>query len=997
MKHRRSHLLILLIAFLLACVVPAVSGQNKAPERENAAAKKQAARQNNNPRNAWKEYRDHIAAGNRLIRQKKYQKARQEFQQAMELAPKQVAPLIQIASSYLREKDVDKAREYALKAWELDPKRPSYNIMRQVIDQDIRENRFEIAIRNLQKLQEVFQDDFWLLQSMVQCYGQTKEYEKGIEIGEELIDLTLKYYEENPDSPVFPRQYITYLADIYANCGLLSQKLEELRKKLKGHPEESIESVTLARFLWIGAQHKATQELYSKALELMEEAIELRPKDAQLHREYSRQLQNLYGLMQGIEYLESVLAKVDNEDVILQELGMLYFNHQHFEKAEEVYLKLYAKNPSNNWLLRKSVDLILERFKGGNAEERFAEASAYVKKLELPEENQTALLKNIHKHFEDRLNLAQKRRERLAALERNLITSPTSALVFQELGEFHLEENEADLALSAWLKGAYLGNDGSHLITNAQKLIKGNDVNPRPFVMAALEHFPTDPDIFELLDTYIEARRRSRDRRFAMDPNLAEAFEVAAETCSRILEAENISDEMRLKARLSYLRYKNEPLHNDLELWMEVRKKTVALLDDPAITPELRLEILKFLAEIDADHLDKPEAAYESFRRLAEETGEKEMIKRMAEEALRIRPLPDPELLESFIEKEKIDFFDNDLYVLLSIWYWDMGKREEAVSLIEQSANDFPGRRGEAFKRRLTFHVRRRRPELALLLESSQADQEALDSIELIHEKRIRSSDDIFEADEPALRYETTRLRLPEALSQSRVQMNISRRPRVIEPPIAVSMSGENTQWQGNFFPIQIAPEREGEPAEVTLKMDCREVLPDKLVLRRKYEPLEELARRDWVVSAFYTYIEYSEPYELEFKYDRRLGYPIEVKPEGAKTSNPDQTISYSMVTPSDQTGTTFTLVFRHRQPWFQNRNQDLVEHPAVEITSIVRKKSTTLKRSGEEWILADEEREMSFRITPDSNQATNALKRSQEAEIVERRVYYFDSGARRW
>jgi hypothetical protein len=151
------------------------------------------------------------------------------------------------------------------------------------------------------------------------------------------------------------------------------------------------------------------------------------------------------------------------------------------------------------------------------------------------------------------------------------------------------------------------------------------------------------------------------------------------------------------------------------------------------------------------------------------------------------------------------------------------------------------------------------------------------------------------------------------------------------------------------------------------------------------------------IVSRYHIFVQMPEAYEIRLESSVLLGFPIDVQPAGSETDPRTRRIVFRMDAQSASEGTTFSLTYRHRRPFWGARGFVENLYPGLEIVSDLSERSLPVNRSGDAWTILDDESQTFFEIIPPADREPPFAINQNTISVVERRVLYFDSGARQW
>ena len=166
------------------------------------------------------EYEDFINLGKKYFLEKNYEKAKEAYEKAIELDPKDARAYNNLANVYYEEKDYEKAKEAYEKAIELDPNfAGAYNNLGILY---YKEKDYEKAKEAYEKAIELDPNFAIAYFNLANVYDEEKDYEKAKEAYEKAIELDPKY------------------AKAYNNLGILYYEEKDYEKAKEAY-EKAIE------------------------------------------------------------------------------------------------------------------------------------------------------------------------------------------------------------------------------------------------------------------------------------------------------------------------------------------------------------------------------------------------------------------------------------------------------------------------------------------------------------------------------------------------------------------------------------------------------------------------------------------------------------------------------------------------------------------------------------------------------------------------------------
>lgn len=288
-------------------------------------------------------------------------KALKEFEEAISIDPLYKKPFLNIGALYSSKKDYEKAISYYKKALEIDPN--YLEAIQNIGGQYILQKKFAQALpyfKELLRKDPKYLDAYQLIAEVYQEQGLYKNaiesLEKGIEVDEKHADFYIalaqvykdirdeessnKYLEKGlllqQKKPTVAYHY--NLAKILRKQGKYDQAIQELNTALELEPKNIISHILLAQVY----QDKAD---YLKSIEVLEKALLIDSLNIDIYLDLDYSLRNQKEYKRSIELLNKAISlflyKEDNKKLaqIYDGLGQAYFYNNEFNLAEDSYSK----------------------------------------------------------------------------------------------------------------------------------------------------------------------------------------------------------------------------------------------------------------------------------------------------------------------------------------------------------------------------------------------------------------------------------------------------------------------------------------------------------------------------------------------------------------------------------------------------------------------------------------------------------------------------------
>lgn len=987
---------------LLVSLLPAAA-QNRAAKQESPQAR----------------YDRLLQEGDKLVKDKEYEKAVARFGQAARIKPKNSHPHYRIAEAWQRAKEWDAAAEAARKAMELRKDWRTWTILRNCGRQYLRDKEYEKAWDVLQIGLDYRPDDLYNQDLALQALYQLGRYEEAVEIGEKALEAYCQYYEKNPKKRAVPRSFHTHMALAYFNLGRLQERIRRFEKEHGKDGQTDAQKATLCRFYAKLGEGLYNEARYEESVQVLERARNVWPSDWEPHRLYARSLRKAEDTEAAIAALRESEKRFPKNIWLLNEMATYLYGQKQYEKALEYYRKLVKENPDHRWWYDRMLNCLTELERYEEAEKALKERMAFLKEEARKKPHMLKELEDLETRNVDILDLSGILAERIEASRGLLSDQPTSASLHDRLGDFYLYQGRALLALSHHLEAAVLSGDGDNLAKHAYDLARANrEAEAMPYVQAMIDHFPAHKRTLDIIERVVQMRGIRGRRRFALSEDQVAALQLAESACRRILEREDIDNEMRVDATIAALRYRYEALPNEPRIWMQARTEAADLLKDESLDDKQRSRVMVWMADIDRDRLEDSESAYRLLLEAGRLDPDRKTMDKLADVALNMTPRPDPEPLAQFIDSEPRNLNTARLRLKLVQWLWDRGDRDRAVSMLSEEVNRFQlfaKRRTDSRAQRgwdwFLDQMRNTRPELLQRAWHEGAlpsgDLESAAEAELLTQEVFLTSMPDLESADPIARYRQTILSLPPEWGAIEcIEVRAAARP-AISRPVAFFGPTDNKEFAAQWHPTapsitdppQIDTLGEEEPTEETVRI-CLESQRDTVphtgpTVRRSYVDEGDEANS----TLFHVYVRCARPYSLALNMTRGIGAPRDIEPETGEYDAKAKTIVFPPYRPTrlDDTGTTYTFRCERPRAWGTGSIEDLF--PIVDLR--VDEKSTVIAldtqgdaNDRECWLIDDTGHKYRFRIEVAGG---GIVKPGTKANLVRRTLYRMEWGRRPW
>jgi tetratricopeptide (TPR) repeat protein len=668
---------------------------------------------------------------------------------------------------------------------------------------------------------------------------------------------------------------------------------------------------------------------------------------------------------EAVAYLGKCRERFPDSREIPRTMATLLQGDKRFDEAAAIYQEMLASEPKSANVLEPLLDCLVAQRRYNDALPLLQDRISQIESETQPPKQRADRVSQLETKYADVLSGSDLMRQKIRAASQGVAASPTSATLHSQLAQLLLNAGQGELALSEFLEAAVLSGKGDELVDTALRTAREKR-SPLglSYCNAAIEHFPTHPKIFELIEETLRVRN-ARDVRFAFAAEGVAAMEDAAADCLRVAAQPDSTPERRVEARMKALLYHLEPLPTEPEVWTDARKKLAAFLDEPDLTPRLRKSVLENLADMDTKRLANPRSAYAIFEDLARQDPTPESLQRVVDAASRLNPRPDPAVLLDYVNKNVMPSLQGALLTrqavkdeepslrmlaMLTAWLWDMGRREEAVALLrpctEHLADGRPPTR--ALAKRLLAQVRRVNPDLATQIEAPKPDPAIAGTVRLTRTIVCESgADDLSRA----VMYEDTRLDLPrDVFPRQTLTVRATERPAAAEPPVFFQAAGDTSRtWEAVWRPADTTEWRADATDSFAVTTPMVERKQDAVVLRRSFN--EEAGKSE--ILRFDVAVRVAQPCEIVINYGGRwfATPPIEILPEGAAVDKAARTVTFKNLAPALlAAGTTLTLRFQMPDEASGARWRD-APSPSVEMTvSDVARDENLRKDAAGQW-----------------------------------------------
>ena len=970
---------------------------------------------------ATKRFNRLLSEGSALVKKKEYEAAREKFEAAALLKPKNHNPSYRIADTYRRERDWDHAAEYARKSFDLKKEWRTWVILRDAARQFIREKAYEKAVPLLELGLEYRPEDTYNYDLMGQALAPLEDFGRVASLGEKGLGFYFDYYEKNPKKKVYARSFVTYWARALFHLEKLRARIGEFEAKhgavdKMGDPARAV----LARMYVELGRGLYGEERYALAAEVLKKAQGVWEKDVEAHRLYARSVQRTDGREAAIEALQSSISIFPGQHWLISELATQFYAEHRYDEALKYYRQLLEKRSDNRWYIDRVISCLtkLDRY-----EEAAAELQAKLTELRSQAREKPQLRKTIdyletrNLDILDRSGILQRRLDKGLEL---LVDQPTSAPLHNEVAEFYMHQGRSLLALSHHLEAACLTGNADELAKQAESLVRSRrEGEAMPYVHAMIDHFPTHPKIFTILDRMVQMVGIRGRRRFALEDNQYAALALAEKACRRILERPDLEPKMKVEATIAALRYHYEALPNEPGLWMQARAEAARLLDDPSVDGELRVKVLTWMADIDQDRLEDSQSAYNLLLEAVRIEPEHGTLNKLADVALNMTPRPDPAPLEKYLaDTPPRNRRTAGLRLKLIQWLWDRGQRQEAIEALREEATRFSDvadrRKNERAGRVWQWFVdqmRRSRPDLlkAAWHEGALPSQkvETATEAELITQKVFLTSTPNMELADPVTRFDQTILTIPpEWGAIDRVRAVAAHRPKISRPPAYFAPENDGrsvgTWWPSEpsiMEPVRLdtaADEGEAvaETVRISLESEHDPAPLHGITVRRSYVDEGE----DENSALFHVYVKCPQPHEVRLTLGRGLRNARDFDPDFGEKEGRDGAVVFKNLPRgrSADTGTTFTVRCDRPAGW---RTGVEDEFPIVDVLVDERTSEISLAPepggdSRECWLIDDAGQEVCFQIDVAGG---GVVSPGSKARLVRRTLYRLEWGRKPW
>ncbi|NQU42073.1 tetratricopeptide repeat protein, partial [bacterium] len=751
------------------------------------------------PKNRNVLYREKMEEAKKLVARKKLAPAATAYETARKMFPNLPEPIWALSDLARREKDWDRARELDLEAFALRQQYKATARLMEYVRRDMKAGEHEKALEILEMLYEARPDDLNIIDSLVACLNKAGRTEEAIEAGESGVELFVDFFAKNPDKKPYGRAFLQELATAWLKADRFDEAADRQSNLLKVQPSEARRLSVGLFYLKAGRESLDAGEL-DPALAYLEKAMEIRPEDIQANRDLARVLWRRGENERALAHLDRAQQRMPGNPFLLQDLAVGLLREGRHSRAQVLFEELVRLQPGNAKHAENLVEALLAQQKRDQAEETFHAVLARIEETKLAQDRKRELVEKLCERFQGQFDLSDIEAARLDEIQTALCEHPDDPEEYRRLGEYHLSRGETRLALAAHLQAACLSGKGEALVARTLGLMKQPQGNtPFLFVQAVLEHFPANPQVFEILERYSGIGRGGLGRRFALEPEEEARYALAAETCRRLRDDESVDPILRRRARFEEMRYRLEPTASRPEIWTQARDEAIRLLSDKELPSDLRVRILDWLANVEDQRLHDPHAAFAWIEKVVQLDPNPRALNRLVLAAIRTRPLPQPVVLEEYVEKNANDPQSVRLEILLAEWLWELGRRDEAVERLRHALGPWSDGRKTRAAEGARREAERRHPELLRAAEPPGENPENTGRIELVHERVWRTGADSLGADGLAMVGERTRLSLPAEWRGATVRVRTDERPCVTEPPLffaALESDPDGLAWE---------------------------------------------------------------------------------------------------------------------------------------------------------------------------------------------------------
>ncbi|HBF34270.1 TPA: hypothetical protein DDW35_06875, partial [Candidatus Sumerlaeota bacterium] len=539
---------------LLACVLLALTSSSGYAQ-QNKAVK---------PLTPKAQYQQLTTEGNALRVNKQYPEARAKFTEAAALMPTLPAPWEEIGVCYEQEQNPDEAQKAHVKALELDATyKPAVNSLLRFAQTYNSTNRPLEALALLEMLYTKTSGANQLrpAEEFLITLSKMGNYPRIVQETPKVLKLLIEQGKETKAAAVRQAgKTFDAITRAWDATGVLNAKIIESDGLYRGKSVDSPQSVVLSNLLLAAARIEKGKSGTANALDYLTRAIALMPDNIESYREKTDLLQKVKGKDEALVFVKLALEKFPKDEPLLSKEGEYYTQRNEFRPALEVYQKLQELQPQNNWYLRRLIDTQLSLNMQKEAKQTFQKAIDRINAdPSSSAESKKQQVEYLRKTFQDKLDLVSLNQDQVQSVQQDLTAHPQDPMAWRRLGDFYLDQSDQQLALSAYLQAAYLAKDPANFISKTFEIVANpRKAEPMPYLIALVEHFPSNTENFRAIQEIINQQRIKPDKRFALTPEQTEGFRIAEKACLLIAKQPDISNDMRLQAQFCAIKYHNE-------------------------------------------------------------------------------------------------------------------------------------------------------------------------------------------------------------------------------------------------------------------------------------------------------------------------------------------------------------------------------------------------------------------------------------------------------